>query len=423
MIKWLKNISFSLIGKIIAMILWLCFDIMAVRVLSVKEYAEWAFFYSILTMCFYFGWLGINSSTKVNISHENPVILKNSIYTSLIIRLACSIFLVIAMIIIMPRVSYILGYPEKYENLRSLLLILPVIVFFNSITEYNKELFMGVESFLNVFIVTVTEFAGFFIFGYVMLKMRNDNIGLAYACLIGEMFSALVGVCLILSNYPLERKIVIDKKLVSKIIKYAIPIAFLSWGGLILMEMDTFMLGVLSDAQNISSYSIAKNICAKATHVNYALTVGVMTSFAVIEEDYSHKKKMFRKASYMNIMTAFAVAACLYIMANMLIFILYGSKYPNAGRLIRILTIYYILYAISNYYNSFLDFRNKAGTRCIFYLSVIVINLVFNYLWIPTYGADGAAMATILSLVPYTIMVILQTNHEWNLTENRNNIL
>lgn len=44
MIKWLKNISYSLIGKIIAMILWLGFDIMAVRVLSVKEYAEWVFF-------------------------------------------------------------------------------------------------------------------------------------------------------------------------------------------------------------------------------------------------------------------------------------------------------------------------------------------------------------------------------------------
>lgn len=189
------------------------------------------------------------------------------------------------------------------------------------------------------------------------------------------------------------------------------------------MEMDTFMLGVLSDAQNISSYSIAKNICVKAAHVNYALTTGIMTSFAVIEEDYSHKKKMFKKASKMNIISAFAVAVCLYIMANILTFILYGSKYPSAGRLIRILTIYYILFAISNYYNSFLDFRNKAGTRCVFYLSVIVINIVLNYLWIPEYGAEGATMATILSLVPYTIMVILQTNHEWNLTENRNNIL
>lgn len=417
--KWLKNISFSLVGKAIAMILWLCFDIIAVRMLSVKEYAEWAFFYSILTMCFYVGWFGINASTKVNISHEKPINLRNSIYTSLIIRLVCSMILTAVMLAVMPRISYVLGYPHKYENLRTLFLILPFIVLFNSIAEYNKHLFIGLESFLFVFIVTVTEYTGFLIFGYIMLKIRNDNIGLALACLIGELFAAIVGICSIFSTYKVERKMVIDKKLVINILKYSLPIAFLSLGGLILMEMDTFMLGIMSDAESISSYSIAKNICAKATHVNYALTVGVMTSFAIIEDEYYKKKKMFMKASIMNIITAVVVSICLFVFANIIIFILYGSKYPNSGSLIRTLTIYYVLYAVSNFYNSFLDFRNKAGIRCIFYLSVIIINIVLNYLWIPTYGAEGAAMATILSLVPYTIMVILQTKHEWKISKIR----
>lgn len=68
--RWFNNISFSLLGKMIAMILWLCFDIRAARILHVKDYAEWVFYYSVLTMCFYLGWLGINTSSKIHISRQ-----------------------------------------------------------------------------------------------------------------------------------------------------------------------------------------------------------------------------------------------------------------------------------------------------------------------------------------------------------------
>lgn len=39
--------------------------------------------------------------------------------------------------------------------------------------------------------------------------------------------------------------------------------------------------------------------------------------------------------------------------------------------------------------------------RALWYISVIVINLTLNYLLIPKYGAVGAAIATIVSILPY----------------------
>lgn len=411
--KWFKNISFSILGKSIAMVLWLLFDILAARTLMVNEYAEWVFYYSILTICFYIGWFGINVSSKVYVSHSMPEEKNGVIHTTLVVRFAVSTILLLVMLIVMPAIASVFGYPYKYENLKTLLEILPFIVFFNSIVEYNKEIFIGLESFKKVFAVTTSEYAGFAMMGFVLLYINTDVKSLAVAYLLGELISASIGIWFINHDSPILRKAGFDSSLAKKVLRYAVPIAFISFGGLVLVEMDTFMLGILSTPENISNYSIAKNLCSKATHVNYALTVGVMTTFAIIEDNYESKRNAFIKASVLNLAVAFVVAIFLFVLGDYIIYILYGSKYPMAGSIIKILTIYYILYAVSNFFSSFLDFRDKAGIRSLFYISVMVLNLLLNYFWIPQYGAMGAAVATSISLVPYMFMVTIQTCIEW----------
>lgn len=415
--KWMKNISFSLAGKIISMILWLGFDIVAARRLNVKDYAEWVFFYSILTMCFYFGWIGINVSSKVHISHCDIKERKGLIRISFETRIIASVVILIVMMVLVPRAAEVLGHPNKYTNLRILLYFLPVIVFFNSLLDYSKEVFMGLESFKKVFVITVSEYLGFFVISVLLLIFNKNSISLAEGYLVGEFLAAAVGCYFVINSASKAVKNAIEISTVKSILKYSIPIALLSFGGMILMEMDTFMLGVFSTPINISNYSIAKSICAKAAHVNYAMTVGVMTTFAVIEDNYDEKRIAFGSASRMNICVAILLAICMYIFGTVAVYILYGEKYPEAGGIIRILVVYYILFSISNFYSSFLDFRNKAGIRSILYLSVIVLNIVLNYILIPKYGAKGAAIATDISLLPYTIMVIAQTTLEWRKAE------
>lgn len=50
-------------------------------------------------------------------------------------------------------------------------------------------------------------------------------------------------------------------------------------GGLVLVEMDTFMLGLFCPKQQVSVYSIAKQLISKATNVNMAVWTGTITSW------------------------------------------------------------------------------------------------------------------------------------------------
>ena len=125
------------------------------------------------------------------------------------------------------------------------------------------------------------------------------------------------------------------------------------------------------------------------------------------------KRKQFIKLSSINFSVSILIALILFFIAPALIKLLYGDAYYAAGKVTRYLTLYYILFALSTFYSTFLDFRKQAKKRAIMYPVVIVLDILLNIVLIPRYGAVGAAVATTFSMAPYVIVSILVTEKEW----------
>lgn len=414
--KVVSNTMWSFLGKIFAMVFLIVFDATVARMLSVEGYAEWVFFFAILTMLFYVGWLGINTSLKVYISKCSTSLEKNNcIKAALILRIIVSLVIGLGIFFILPQFAIFLGYPHKYPTLKELLKISAVLVVCNSFTEFYKEMCIGLQKFKNLFWITVVEYAGYLVYSVIALCIWNNVRAIAWGYMLSGISVTLLGIWTIknAAEFQLSNTDAGYKKKIYEIFKYAIPIAVISFGGLILIEMDTFMLGLLSEKAEVAVYSIAKNLCSKATHVNYALTVGTMTAFSrITKENVEEKYKHFNKISNINLIITFGIGVAFMLLSGIAINILYGAEYEKASDVIRMLVPYYMLYSISNFFSSFLDFRGKAHFRSLCYISIIVINLVLNILLIPRWGAVGAAMATDISLLPYTIIVIIATyNH------------
>ncbi len=410
----LKNTLYTLSGKVAAMLLYMAFDIACARILAPEEYAEWVFFYAVLTMMFYTGWCGINSSTKVFVSKE-PVreLLTKTIQASFLLRLIVSIVIGVILILIAFPLAKCLGYPNRYPSLYQLCLLAGLLVFLNSFTEFFKELFMGLSDFKKLCGITILEFAGYFLWSLLFLIMfkRVEAIAFGYVC-GGTIVFVFGTACLrhISEAGILPRKADGHRSVMGKIFKYAIPIAISSIGGMVLVEMDTLMLGVLSSKVQVATYGIAKNLCSKATHVNYALTVGCMTSFSVLTmENIIEKRSKLLKMSGINVLISLVVTGAFLFFGSFMIILMYGREYRDAGRILKYLTPYYFMYSISTFFATFLDFQGKARIKSLCYCTVIGLNLFLNWLLIPRFGAVGAAIATSLSLVPYTILVVIIT--------------
>lgn len=413
------NTIYSLSGKAIGMIALMILDVFIARCLSVDGYAEWAFYFSILTILFFVGWLGINTSSKVYLSYcrsntERTACIKGAI----LLRMIASLIIDTIIIIIMLNLADILGYPEKYPDLKKLFLFSGILIFFNSFTEFYKELFMGLNWFKNLFILTTLEYLGYLFFSGVVLLNFSNVLAIVIGYGVSGTLVFIIGLYLIYREYHIFRRTEnnLYNKYIRLIIKYAVPMMLTGIGVVVLLEIDTFMLGILSNKGELAVYNIAKNIDSKFVHVNYSLTAGAMTSFATINsENRIEKYRQFRKVGGVNFIITTFLALMIMIMAPYMIKLFYGEIYARTSRVIRFLVPYYILYSISTFYSTFLDFREKAKIRGIAYISVIVLDVGMNYILIPRSGALGAAIATSLSLIPYTLAVMIITVHEWKI--------
>lgn len=418
---WMKNISYTFAGKVIAALSMMLLDIVAARFLGVETYAEWAYFFSILTMLYYLGWFGIDESVRVHVSkctNENE--LSDCLHASHAVRIVCSFLISLAIFAILPLFAGKLGYPQKYPNLLWLLGISGILVLLNSITDFYKSLFVGLSDFKRVYIITVVEYCGYFFFSVLFLLLFHSVKALAYGYLLGGLAVSVLDFFSLNKSRPgfFGQFGLSCRRYIKPILTYAMPIMVLSIGSLVLVEMDTFMLGLFSTAENVATYNIAKNLCLKALHVNYTITVGTINSFAIIETANRKKQqKSFLKVAKISALVTAAVSFGFLLFAEIAIRVVYGSDYMQAATLLRALIPYYALAGISNFYASFMDLRGKVGFRSICYLSVALINFVLNYLWIPKFGVLGAAVATDISILPYSVMTIIVSYREWKKIE------
>lgn len=408
-----KNTFFTMLSKGVALLGYMLLDIYIARMLDVNTYAEWAFFYSIVSMLFLIGWLGINVSSKVYISKQSSEESKKKGYSiAFRLRIVSSILIALVIFLFSFIICRVYNFSDKYQNINNMFILCAFMVFFNSITEFYKEISVGLERFKSLFIFTFCENIGY-IFGVVICLLLYVNpVSIPIGYIIGGLFVFLVGICFgkkdLLVKVKEKEEI---KDTLQKILRYALPIAIMGIGGVILLEMDVFMLGLMSTNEQLSAYSIAKQWCSKASHVNLALITGVMTTFSVLNRtNIAEKMKKFKKISILNVMVTVIVMLVMILILPYMLLFLYGEEYREVIPVLKMLTFYYGLYGISTFYATFLDFQNKAKIRSLYYISIIIINLILNFLLIPQYGAKGAAASTIISLIPYTVFVFVESN-------------
>lgn len=418
--KLIKNSTWSLAAKLAATVLFFAADIVIARVLGSDQYAEWAFFFAILNMIYYVFWFGVNGSNKVFVSKANAERDQKELYiqAGIMVRTLVTsalMLLGIGLLLISRHIPAFRELTEKYPSLPSLLWMSLGIAGLNSFVEFFKENEVGVQNYRGVFILTTLEYAMVLLCGAGFAAGRRSSVGVGAGYLIAYLITTLSGFILIRRWNELQcwwnrtRKCLECAK---HIFRYALPLALIGLGGIVLVEMDTFMLGLLSTAEEVSNYAIAKQICTKASHINNSLAMGTLTAFSVISrEDYREKRRAFARVTRINLLVTVLTGLAMFLLSDAAIRVLYGENYLEAAAVVRYLVPYYILYGLSAFYALFLDFHGKAGKRSIWYLVMIAVNFILNMILIPRYGPIGASLATVISIIPYAAFLIYATYH------------
>jgi len=181
---------------------------------------------------------------------------------------------------------------------------------------------------------------------------------------------------------------------------FGFPLVFSMFGWLIINSSDRYFLAYFHDLAEVGTYALGFKIGLIAQ-------MAVVTPFQLAWGPYMfsmHKSlKDNAKTSFSQIFTYLLTAFCfiglgVYLFSGTLIEIFGSGKYPEATKVVPYVLFAYLFTGIYYWAANFLHLKNKTSLISLIVFGMAAINLLLNWLLIPTLGWRGAAWATLISV-------------------------
>jgi len=213
------------------------------------------------------------------------------------------------------------------------------------------------------------------------------------------------GIGLVVASYFLRenlKKLVshFDKKLVVPILKAAWPLSLAAIFGMLLVNIDTVMIGWFKDAEYVGFYSAAQKPIALLYILPSLIVGGFFPALAKFAGKHTEKfREVFEKALTMIITLAFPIALGIILTAEQIISFVYGEEYLAAAAPLRILAVTVLAaFPVGIIIHAFFA-HNKQSKLVSLWGAGVVMNIALNLILIPRQGITGAAWASLLTQV------------------------
>lgn len=407
-IMWGAGIVF--IGRIIGKIIGY-FYVMIVARLGTEQYGMLNLGFALSSLLTTLALLGLSSGIVRYVSFHNAkkdkARIKGAITSSLRISIPLSLFFTLIMFSFAEQISvYFFHNPDLTPILRVFSFTIPfftaaylfMAVFqgFKRI-DYDTGLREITEKLVRLGFVLLLIPLGFGVFG----------ASLSY---IASSF-----VIFIASLYLMEKKVFPILKTKVKAIHYPKEIFFYSFPLLLssvllffVYWVDTLMLGFFRTTSEVGIYGVAVPTAALMFVLPGALT---SIFLPIIVQFYSKKKmKEMQKAYSIVSRWIFSINVPIFLLlaafSRQILGILFDNAYVAASSPLIILSLGYLVYSFAH--TSIDTINTVKKTKIFFTITAIYtsINVLLNYILIPTYGINGAAIATSTSFVVNSFLII-----------------
>jgi O-antigen/teichoic acid export membrane protein len=194
-----------------------------------------------------------------------------------------------------------------------------------------------------------------------------------------------------------------------ELLLFSLPLSLSAFIAYLLGWMDTLMLGVLAPIETVGSYNLANRVVVSATLFLAATNgmFGPMIAQLYAENRQRELESVFKTATKW-VIIATLPAYVLMILFPEVILTFFGRAHEGAATCLAILAAGHIVHAGTG---SVGQMNTMAGRSYLVFfnnVATLLVNLPLNLLWIPRYGASGAATATAISLVAINLLRIAE---------------
>lgn len=278
--------------------------------------------------------------------------------------------------------------------------IISLIIPVNSINAINIELIRGLRNIpLSEYLRNLNEpLLNIPLLLIISLFLANYYVPIITFSL------AIIGSFLISTFYVIKRtrsfSIDIEKSLSkTELLKISSPMMITAFSFLVMGRIDTIMLGMFSTTENVGIYNIALKIASVTSFILYAINTISAPKFSELywSKDMENLRKVVRFSSKLIFVFSFPILLAFIIFPKFFMGI-FGIEFIAGRYALIFLTMGQFVNASSGSVGIFLNMTGKQRIFRNIILTATSINIALNYILIPKYGINGAAIATMISM-------------------------
>ncbi len=231
------------------------------------------------------------------------------------------------------------------------------------------------------------------VFGYIFSIVCSDALSVVFLFTVARLHRFV--------NFR-----ALDRSVSKSMLKYAVPMipnSILWW---ITNVSDRYIVAAVWGEEYNGLYAAAYKIPSFIMLASGIFIDAWQISAVTEEED--------RDTFYTRVMSAysmllFAMASVVIAFTMVIPHVLFDPKYYEAWRYIPLLVIAMVFTCMVNFLGSIYMVEKKSIRSLVTAAISAVLNIVFNLLWIPQYGVNGAAAATLLCYLVVFVIRLLDT--------------
>ena len=302
---------------------------------------------------------------------------------------------------------------DIFKNRESYSLILKTIltlVFF-AVTMLNIDTIRALKkTILSEMYRSIFRYLPVFIFAIILLKTNNEEL-LVEVYLLGFLLLSLFSSIRV---YMLFKKI--DKPndksesfTITEIFKTSSPMALSAIAYFIMQSIDIIILSIYEGFDQIAYYSVSVKLAMLTTLALMSVNIVIAPRIAEIYENQKMQKlqMLIKHSTRIIFLISICLLSVLFFFSEEILG-LFGQGYVIANNALLFLLAAQFFNAVSGPGAIYLNMTGRQKTLNKILVSALIINISLNFYLIPIQGINGAAIATLVSLIIWnTIATVL----------------
>lgn len=391
-----KNAMWLIAGKVCQMLLSLLVGVFTTRYLGPNNYGIINYASAYVTFFMSFCTLGINSIIIKDFV-EHPEDQGKTMGSAMLLRLVSSILSAIIIILFVCIVDRDETITIAVVALSSLSLIFHI---FDTLSYWFQYIY---QSKINAIAIFIAYFITS-IYKIILLILHKEVQWFAFATSVDYIVLAIVLLIMYRKydgpkfSFSLSKA----KQLLSTSYHYILSGMMIAIYG----QTDKLMLKHMLDSTEVGYYSTATTVCGLWTFV---LNAVIDALYPTILRLYKYDKPGFERKNKQLYAIVFYLSVFVSLiftfLGELIIIILYGAEYRFSANPLRIITWYTAFSYLGVARNAWIVSEGKQRYLKYMYCTAAILNVGLNYIFIPLWGASGAALASLITQI-FTSIVL-----------------